>query len=91
MPAKSASNNGRASGAEKVEETPSENANIEMTEAGKDEAVEGENVNVEKSQANGEINPPKDELLQMEEDQVLRKGCLLCPNCLNALCGASFN
>lgn len=81
MPAKSASNNGRASSAEKVEETSSENANIEMTEAGKDEAVEGENVNVEKSQANGEINPPEDELLQMEKDQVIKKGCLLCLNC----------
>ena len=76
MPAKSASNNGRASSAEKIEEIPSENANIEMTEAGKDDAVEGENVNVEKSQANGETNPPEDELLQMEEDQVLKKRLL---------------
>ena len=87
MTAKSGTDNERASSAEKIDEAPSE-ANIEMTDTGKDEAVEGENVNVEKSQANGEINPPEDELVKMEEDQVIRKGCLVCPNCLNTFCGA---
>lgn len=69
MTAKSVSSNGNASAAENTEEIRFENANFEMSDPGKSEELPDENENVVKSQAGGEINPPENEILQMEEDQ----------------------
>lgn len=71
MTAKSVSSNGNASAAENTEEIPFENANVEKTDPGKSEALPDQNENVVKSQAGGEINPPENAILQMEEDQVI--------------------
>ena len=74
----SGSSNENASGAEKIEGTPSENTNIEKADAGNSETVFDESVNAVESQGNGEIIPAENATLEMEEDQVIVNRCLLC-------------
>ena len=71
MTARSGSSNGLTSAAEKIEESPRENANIEMTDAGNSEAVHDDIVDVVESQTNQEANPLENTSVEVEEDQVL--------------------
>lgn len=77
MTARRGSSNENASGDEKIEGTPSENANIEKADAGNSETVQDEGVNVVEWQSNGEMIPAENTTLEMEEDQVIVNRCLL--------------